>query len=140
MPMLRARCGFGIAQKTGVKLCPQSIQIQLDSHESKRLPAITEWLVPFLSPPGPHVEFARVAVPARPPFPGSCVMKLGAREVESTDEVIASRKPEKSFRASHSRQSCLEQIPEFRGMKWLASMISKCADLALKLIRMIRLD
>src|SRR3954470_3354938 len=117
MPMLRARCGFGIAQKTGVELRPQSIQIQLDSHESKRLPPIAEWLLPFLSRPGRHMEFASVVVLGRPPFPGSCVMKLGAREVESTDAIIAIRKPEKSFRASHSRQSSLEQIPEFRGVK-----------------------
>ena len=81
--------------------------IEIERHESERLPAIAERFFPFGSSSLGHFGLTAGLIASCPPRAGGGTVKLSSREVEAADFIHSRGEPEESFRSKYAAQILL---------------------------------
>ena len=102
-PRLRAASHFLIGQQTTIQLTLKRVSTSAARHHGKRLPAVSERFLPFLSSALGHFAIPSLRVARRPPMTCGRALDLRSRKVETADFIHPGSEPEEAFRA---KQPC----------------------------------
>ena len=102
-PRLRPASHFLIGQQTTIELILERVSTNAASHHRKRLPAVSERFLPFLSGALRHVAISSLRVARRPPMTCGRALDLRSGKIETADFIHPGSEPEETFRA---KQAC----------------------------------